>query len=77
MEHIQRRRPLTIISNYFNRNYGTKFKVQPDMYLTFGNFNRWQAWQVCSSTNGPPALPSITVEEWKEKFPEAALSVRA
>ncbi len=77
MEHIQRRRPLTIISNYFNRNYGTKFKVQPDMYLTFGNLNRCQAWQVCSSTNGPPALPSITVEEWKEKFPEAALSVRA
>ena len=75
MEHVKRRRNLQVISDYFNSNYQTNFKVQPHMYQTFDDPDNWKSWQVLTSTNEVD-IPYITVDEWKERFPEAGLSIK-
>lgn len=75
MEHIKRKRNLQVISKFFNENYGTDFKVQPHMYQTFDEPDNWRAWQVLTS-DGDIDIPYITRDEWRERFPEAGLSIR-
>lgn len=76
MEHVKRVRNLDVISRYFNKNYGTKFKVQPHMYQTFDEPDNWKSWQVLTSEKEVD-VPYITRDEWIERFPEAGLSLRA
>jgi hypothetical protein len=77
MEHARRHRNLSVISKYFNKNYGTNFAVAPNMYQTFSEEDNWRAWQVLTCEGEPdPNIPSITVEEWKRRFPEATLSTK-
>ena len=79
MEHVQRIRPLKVICRFFNQAYDTSFYVVPDkMYQTFPDENNWKAWQVLATEgNEPYGMRYITVDEWKERFPEATLSLRA
>jgi len=75
MEHVKRRRNLQVITDYFNSSYETEFKVQPHMYQTFDDPDNWKSWQVLTSTKEVD-IPYITVDEWKERFPEAGLSIK-
>jgi|TARA_R110002050_G_scaffold32353_1_gene83339 hypothetical protein len=80
MEHNNRRRIVKLVTNHFNANYGTDFKVLPRLYQTFPNDNDWRAWQVVTcmtparETVGEPPMKSISVEEWKDRFGNPSLS---
>ena len=80
MEHNNRRRPLSVVTKYFNNNYGTDFKVLPKLYQTFPNDNDWRAWQVVTcmkpsgATTGEPPMKSMSIEEWKDRFGNPSLS---
>ena len=76
MEHIKRARNLNVISRYFNEHYGTNFVVQPHMYQTFNDRDNWKSWQVLTA-DGDIDLPYLTKDEWKLKFPNAGLSIKA
>ena len=77
MEHVQRIRPLNVICKFFNKQYDTSFKVVKDkMFKTFPDENNWKAWQVLAwEGNHTPPIENISVDEWKERFPEATLSI--
>ena len=76
MEHVKRARNLSVISSYFNEHYGTNFVVQPHMYQTFDYSDNWKSWQVLTA-DGDIDLPYLTQDEWKLKFPNAGLSIKA
>jgi len=71
MEHVNRRRPIRTVTGYFNRNYNTRFEVQPDMYETFHSPNDWRSWQNVSAmrfTDESLPMDFISVDEWKKRF---------
>lgn len=76
MEHVQRIRPLNVICKFFNKQYNTSFNVVKDkMFKTFPDENNWKAWQVLAwEGNHTPPIEYISVDEWKERFPEATLT---
>ena len=75
MEHINRRRPLHIVSKFFNKNYGTTFKTGSKTCQTFEDKTDWRAWQVYTSTTPNPPLNYMDDEEWKLRFEKPSLSI--
>jgi len=74
MEHINRRRPLHVVSKFFNKKYGTAFNVGSKMCQTFENKNDWRAWQVYTCTIPNPPLNFMDDETWLLKFKDKKLS---
>lgn len=67
MEYPTRRGHLRKVATRLNERFGTKFKLNDGMHLTCKQENSFSCWQNTISEDELD-LPSITVEEWRERF---------